>query len=389
MRVAWETGKGGKVKSSFCSFFPRFPVSRVCYPLFFGLLFFSPLRAEEWRLALPGWRYEFPRDHGNHPDFKTEWWYFTGNLATSGGREFGYQLTFFRQGISAQPPDAKSRFVIRDLKFAHFAISDLSRGRFHFGQTLSRGAFGEAGFSDGRRLAWIEKSSLSLRPDGGFHLVGADGEKSLDLVLRAVKPPVMHGADGVSQKADGRGRASHYYSLARLETAGALRIGGEAFEVRGSSWFDHEWATNQLAKDQVGWDWFSLQLDDGSELMLFQLRKRQGGRDRWSGGSWIAPDGTVTRIANEDFQLVPSADWKSKATGAAYPMRWKMSIPKLAMEFDVATRMNDQELRLNTLAYWEGAVQAEGRRDGRPLRGKGYLEMTGYAGAIAGLQAGE
>ncbi len=345
-------------------------------------------QAAEWRPALPGWRYEFPRDHGNHPDFKTEWWYFTGNLrAVAGDREFGCQLTFFRQGIV--PPGERreggSRFLTTDLKFSHFAVSDLTRGRFLFGQTLRRGAFGEAGFDDGKRLAWIEGCSLELRPDGAFHLIGRDAEKALDLTLRPVKPPTIHGVNGVSQKADGAGRASHYYSLTRLETSGTITLGnGEKMAVTGLSWFDHEWASNQLAAHQVGWDWLSLQFDDGAELMLFQIRTKDGGRDPWSGGSWISPDGTVTRIANGDFTMEPLATWRSPATGAKYPTRWRVRVPKPGLDIEVRARMDNQELRLNPIAYWEGAVAAEGSHPGR-----GYLEMTGYAGAVVGLQAGE
>jgi predicted secreted hydrolase len=191
----------------------------------------------------------------------------------------------------------------------------------------------------------------------------------------------------VSQKSEGKGRASHYYSLTRLETSGTLSVGGETFAVEGLSWFDHEWATNQLGADQAGWDWFSLQFDDGSELMLFQLRTKAGAHDRWSGGSWIAADGTVTRIASDGFTLEPSAVWKSAATDGAYPLRWRVSVPGLALVVDVEARMKDQELRLQPIAYWEGAVKATGQRAGREVRALGYLEMTGYAGAITGLQA--
>jgi predicted secreted hydrolase len=349
------------------------------------------LLALAWQLALPGWHYEFPRDHGSHPDFKTEWWYFTGNLKAKDGHEFGYQLTFFRQGVipAGEKVSATSRFVARQFSFAHFAISDLSLGKFFFDQSMSRGTFGEAGFGDGNRLAWIEDSSLELRPDGAFHLAGRDGGKALDLVLRSSKPPAIHGRDGVSQKADGAGRASHYYSFTRLETTGSLSIDGRTYDVTGSSWFDHEWASNQLAADQVGWDWFSLQFDDGSELMLFQLRKQEGGRDHWSGGSFIAADGAVTRIANDDFSLTPSAPWKSPASGGEYPERWALSIPSLQLEASVVSRLKDQELRLSPIAYWEGSISVSGTRKGSPIRGLGYLEMTGYAGRVVGLQAGE
>ncbi|MGH8047359.1 MAG: lipocalin family protein, partial [Chthoniobacterales bacterium] len=288
-----------------------------------------------------------------------------------------------------QPLDAKSRFVTRDIKFAHFTISNIAPGKFYFGQVISRGAFGEAGFGDGDRLAWIEDCSLSLQADGAFHLVGRDGEKSLDLTLRTSKPPAIHGENGVSQKSDGEGRASHYYSLTRLESSGTLRVGSAEFSVKGLSWFDHEWASNQLGKNQVGWDWFSVQFDDGSELMLFQLRTKDGARDRWSGGSWIAPDGSMIRITNDDFALEPSDVWKSDATGAAYPLHWRVRIASLALNVDVTARMKDQELRLNPIAYWEGAISATGQREGRRIRGSGYLEMTGYAGAITGLQPAE
>lgn len=340
--------------------------------------------AQEWRLSLPGWRYEFPRDHGSHPEFKTEWWYFTGNLRTAAGREFGYQLTFFRQGIipPAERRPGGSRFITGDLSFAHFAISDLQREKFFFGQVLSRGAFGEAGFNDGARLAWIEDSSLTLRPDGSFHLVGRDAEKSLDLTLRSAKPPVFHGADGVSQKADGPGRASHYYSLTRLEATGTITLDGAEFAVTGLSWFDQEWATNQLAAHQVGWDWFSLQFTDGTELMLFQLRTKDGGRDKWSGGTWVAADGTTTRVGNDEFTLEPLEMWKSPGSGGEYPVRWRVRIPKHGVDLEVKARMKDQELRLDPISYWEGSIAATGTHTGT-----GYLEMTGYAGRIVGLQA--
>jgi predicted secreted hydrolase len=366
------------------SHFSLFPLFRVL-----TCVFLLPLSAQanEWRSALPGWLYEFPRDHGSHPGFKTEWWYFTGNLATKDGREFGYQLTFFRQGVSPDLQNATSRFVTRDLKFAHFAITDLGSGKFLFGQALSRGAFGEAGFSDGPRLAWIDGHSLELRSDGSFHLVGRDAEKSLDLTLRPSRSPVIHGESGLSRKGDGEGRASQYYSHTRLETTGAVSIGGESWEVAGSSWFDHEWATNQLGADQAGWDWFSLQFEDGSELMLFQLRKKTGGRDRWSGGTWVAPNGSQTRISNDDFTLEPSGFWKSPGTAASYPLQWRIRVPKLDLDIDVVARMPDQELRLKPVVYWEGVVKATGRDDKR--RGVGYLEMTGYAGRVVGLSESE
>lgn len=342
-----------------------------------------------WKLSLPGWKYEFPRDHGNHPGFKTEWWYFTGNLKAGDGREFGYQLTFFRQGIRPldQRTPTASRFVVNDVPFVHFAISDLDSGKFYHSQLLNRGAFGEAGFADGERLAWVEGCEVRLRGDGGFDLVGQADGFALNLRLSQAKPPIFHGADGVSQKAEGVGRASHYYSLTRLESEGTVTLGNETVGVSGLSWFDHEWATNQLSSGQTGWDWFSLQFRDGSELMIFQIRTADGGRDPYSSGTFIDSDGTVTAVKNSDFSLDPGRIWRSDRTGAEYPLEWTLVVPSLELELTIDARMDAQELVLDPISYWEGSVQATGSRRGKPVAGTGYLEMTGYAGPIVGMQA--
>lgn len=358
--------------------------------LAFGLLTLCALTAHaQWRVAEPGWKYEFPRDHGSHAGFKTEWWYFTGNLRAADGREFGYQLTFFRQGIERGGEDLipLSRFVTREVKFAHFAVSDLAGKKFHFFQKISRGAFGEAGFADGERLAWIEGWLCGW--DGeGFQIRAADGEVALDLKLRPAKPPVFHGTDGISRKGAAAGQASHYYSFTRLETGGTLRLGGEEIPVTGESWFDHEWATNQLGDNQVGWDWFSLHFADGSELMLFQLRTKDGGRDPFSAGTFVDAQGKTTALAEKDFLLEPTGRWKSPATGADYPVAWRIGVPSLALEVDVRAALENQELLLQPITYWEGAVRAEGTRGGQPVTAKGYLEMTGYAGPVRGMQSG-
>jgi predicted secreted hydrolase len=347
------------------------------------------LHAGEWKLALPGWKYDFPGDHGNHPSFKTEWWYFTGNLEDAKGVEFGYQLTFFRQGII--PPgkhsDVTSRFLARDIQFAHFAVSEITRGPFHFAQRLSRGAFGEAGFGDGNRLAWIQSWECWLEGEHAFRLKAREGEVSIDLSMTSEKPPIFHGADGISRKAEGEGRASHYYSLTRLNTTGTVTTPAGSFEVKGWSWFDHEWATNQLAANQVGWDWFSLQFEDGSDLMMFQIRTKDGGRDPYSGGTYVSADGTTTAIDNSEFSLEPGELWKSPATGGTYPVTWKLTIPKLKMDLAISAARNNQELDLRPIAYWEGAIRVTGRRQGEAVKAKGYLEMTGYGSAVVGMQA--
>ncbi|HEY5706414.1 MAG TPA: lipocalin-like domain-containing protein [Terrimicrobiaceae bacterium] len=343
----------------------------------------------DWRMALPGWKYEFPRDHGSHPEFKTEWWYFSGNLTTTDGREFGYQLTFFRQGI--MPLDADiiplSRFVTSNVKFAHFAVSDLSGSAFHFFQKLSRGAYGEAGFGEASRLAWIEDWSCAFGDDGIFRIRANAADISLELALKAVKPLVIHGRNGVSQKSEGEGRASHYYSFSRLSSEGVLRMGEQKFAVSGLSWFDREWATNQLAANQVGWDWFGLQLDDGSDLMLIHFRTKDGEPDRNSAGTFIDANGVATPLTEGDFTIEPVDAWTSAQTNGRYPVAWRINVPSRKLQLEIRASLKDQELRLKPIAYWEGSVRAQGTAGEKNVKGSGYLEMTGYAGPVAGIQA--
>jgi predicted secreted hydrolase len=346
-----------------------------------------PASAADWRLALPGWQYEFPRDHHLHADFKTEWWYFTGRLVDDQGGVFGYQLTFFRQGLL--PPGARggatSRFVVDDLKFAHFALSDIRGQQFHFQQKLSRGAFAEAGFGPADRLAWIDDWSLDLAPDGTFNLHAHDGSTTLQLHLESTKPFAIHGENGVSQKAEGAGHASHYFSATRLATTGTLNLAGQTRPVRGESWLDREWASNQLTARQVGWNWFSLQGDDGTELMLYQMRTRDGGLDPDSSGTFIARDGSTQHLQRDDYQITPTKFWTSQASHARYPIAWQLTIPQLKIQCQISTPLEAQELVLHPIAYWEGLIDLQGTRGGQPWRGHGYLELTGYAGPLVGL----
>lgn len=334
-----------------------------------------------WKIAEPGWRYEFPRDHHSHREFKTEWWYFTGNLFDAEGHRFGYELTFFRHGIRpvAERAPNESRFIVDDLKFAHFAITDVSGRQFHFDQKTSRGAFGEAGFDKEHRLAWIDPWNLSLNDDGGFDLAASSNFGTLRLHLRATASPVIHGENGVSVKAAGASSASHYYSIPQFEANGQIVREGSARSVSGDTWFDHEWSSSQLGKGEVGWDWLCLQWEDGSRLMLYRLRLESGGVEESSSGTWIAPDGAATHLRVSDFQMTPAAFWKSTATGAQYPIGWKISVPSQQAEFTIKAALDDQELRLGPLTYWEGAIDAAGRVGGKPTAGRGYLELTGYA----------
>jgi predicted secreted hydrolase len=360
---------------------------RRAYFFLVALLATNPLGAE-WKTAEPGWKYEFPRDHGPHRDFKTEWWYFTGNVFDPEGNRFGYELTFFRQGITpaAESDPNASRFIVDDLKFAHFAITDVARQQFRFDQKTSRGAFGEAGFDDAKRLAWIDDWALTPNGDGSFDLTASSEAGTIHLHLRATKPPVIHGENGVSVKATGGSSASHYYSIPRLATTGEVIVNGRAHSVRGESWFDHEWSSSQLGKDQVGWDWICLQWEDGAELMLYRMRLENGQAEPSSSGTWIAPDGRTTHLRVSDFQKTPIDFWKSKASGAQYPIGWRVSIPGHHLEFTVRAALEDQELKLGPITYWEGAIDANGTRDGKAIKGRGYLELTGYAGSLGELR---
>lgn len=358
------------------------------------LAWFAPLMshaADGWRVALPGWKYEYPRDHWSHREFKTEWWYFTGELRTGNGRRFGYQATFFRQGI--RPPNLRrgetSRFIVNDFPFAHMALTDLSAGKFRYTQKHSRGAFGEAGFGDPGnpegRVAWIDQWRLTIDSKGNYAVHATMEGVELTLHYESAKPWVSHGRDGISRKAAGEGHASHYYSGTRLQTGGTLKLDGETLEVTGESWFDHEWATNVLTPEQLGWNWLSLQFDDGTELMLFQLRLRNGGLDPHSSGTFVDGVGRPSELSRDDVQLEPLRYWESPQTKARYPVAWRLTVPKLDIQAEVVTPLPSQELVLSPIAYWEGLVDVSGNRTGKPLKGHGYMEMTGYAGAVVGL----
>jgi predicted secreted hydrolase len=344
--------------------------------------------AADWKSAEPGWQYEFPRDHRAHRDFKTEWWYFTGNVFDADGNRFGYELTFFRQGISpvAKRDPNVSRFLVDDLKFAHFAITDVAKQQFGFEQKTSRGAFGEAGFDDVNRLAWIENWTLTMSDDGAFDLAASSDAGTIRFRLRPTKPPVVHGENGVSVKAAGGASASHYYSIPRWETTGEIVVNGRARAVSGESWFDHEWSSSQLGQGEVGWDWICLQWEDGSALMLYRMRLGNGEEEASSSGTWIAPDGATTHLRASDFQMSPIASWKSKDSGAQYPIGWRITLPGQQAEFTVRAALEDQELKLGPITYWEGAIDAAGTRDGKEIKGRGYLELTGYAGSLGALR---
>jgi predicted secreted hydrolase len=320
----------------------------------------------------------FPADHGPHPDFRTEWWYFTGNLETRDGRRFGFQLTFFRSALAPAMPPRESGWAARQAWLAHFTVTDVEGGRFHSFERWSRGAVGLAGAQAEPFRVWLQDWSAAAEgPTFPMRLRAAQGEVGIDLLLRQGKPPVLQGDRGLSQKGAEPGNASYYYSLTRMPAAGTVRVGEERLSVSGTVWMDREWSTSALGPDQVGWDWFSLQLSDGSELMLYRLRRRDGSADPASSGTVIGPAGATRRLGLDGFAIEATDPWESPRSKARYPARWRLRIPSEQLDLTVTPLLADQELDVS-FRYWEGAVEVEGTRAGRPVSGKGYVELTGY-----------
>ena len=347
--------------------------------VFATLLFLQPIFAQ-YRTALPGYRYEFPRDHFSHPEFQTEWWYYTGNITAADGHRFGFELTFFRQAVSRD--DSKSAdWNVRDLYLAHLALSDLDGGAFYHAERTNRAGPGIAGVSEANGRIWNGNWQIQWKGEDQ-ELAAMDERFSLRFTLHPEKPLVVHGENGISQKAEGAGRASHYISFTRLGVKGAIELGGKKFEVSGLAWMDHEFFTHQMEDDQTGWDWLSLQLEDHTEVMLFHIRRKDGSIDPFSAGTFVDVQGKATHLRAEDFVLqAGGATWTSALTHANYPIQWKIAIPKLGIELEAKTPLESQEMTGKTKllpSYWEGAIRLAGRRGNVALGGVGYLEMTGY-----------
>ena len=340
--------------------------------------------------AREGYRYQFPRDHGSHDRFRTEWWYYTGNLIATDGHAFGYQLTFFRRGI---PPDQietlPSKWSVTQLYLAHFAVSDLTKGSFRFMEKLSRAALGKAGADADRLHVWIERWRAEVLdldaagPRGEKQILEAShGDVGIALAVVPTKPLVIHGTGGISRKGAERGQASHYYSLTSLATTGKITIGNQTFDVTGTSWMDHEFGSADLGSDLVGWDWFSVQMADQTELMLYRLRRTDGSADPASSGTYIDREGGAHPLSINDFTLEPTSFWTSPLSKARYPQRWRLTVPSKQLSLELVPRMAEQELRTDRstqVTYWEGAIESTGTSRGKPITGFGYMELTGYA----------
>jgi predicted secreted hydrolase len=351
--------------------------------LFSLMLLVNPFVAQ-YRVAVPGYRYEFPRDNFNHPDFQTEWWYYTGNLRAADGHEFGFQLTFFRQALTREA-QYNSAWSAPDVYMAHLALSDISGGKFYHRERLNRAGPGIAGVNAETGRIW--NGNWQIRWDGAKQeLQGVSDQFELHLSLESQKPPVIHGVDGISQKSAGQGHASHYISLTRLAVNGDVELREKKYHVTGTAWMDHEFFTHQLNAEQAGWDWFSLQLNDNTEVMLFRMRRKDGSIDPFSSGTYVSAAGKSTHLLQKDFTLEPLAGtWSSDSDRAVYPIQWRVTVPSLKMNFEITTPLKQQELAGKTALspnYWEGVIRIAGTRDAEPIAGAGYLEMAGYDGPV-------
>jgi predicted secreted hydrolase len=330
----------------------------------------------------------FPRDHGAHSDFRTEWWYYTGNLSASSGRHYGFQLTFFRSQI-AEPgsektwPKNPSAWRTKDLFFAHSALSDLDTKRFHFDERVARGGAGLAGVTQDKDATRVFIGNWSTTIESDEHRLKAQAKEfSFDLLCRPLKPLTAHGLGGYSLKGKEPESASCYYSYTRLEAQGSITVNGTPVPVRGTAWMDHEFGSAPLEEDLEGWDWFSLQFEDRTELMIYLLRQKTGGNSASSSGTFVKPSGEAIRLSDKDFQVEILERWKSARSGATYPSRWRIRVIPLNLEVSLAPNLSDQELiteKSTRVTYWEGSVSASGRSGHNPVSGLGYVEMTGYA----------
>jgi len=340
-------------------------------------------RKDGFALAIEPRRFEFPRDHGPHEEFRQEWWYVTGNLDSSRGERFGFELTFFRIGLT--PPGAneaaaaaggpRSAWRTRQVYVAHFAITDVARGQFHYAQKLSRDALGLAGAQAQPLRVWLD--DWELGDAAGSWMLHAQGEGyELTLSAQPLLQPVLNGEQGLSRKSGELGAASYYYSIPRVAVRGKVVRNGDAADVQGLAWLDREWGSGSLGANQQGWDWFALQLRDGGALMFYSLRSRAGARDPHSAGTWVDPAGRVLALAADQVLIDVSGHWISPG-GGRYPSRWRGRVPAVGLDLQARPVLPDQELRTNP-HYWEGAVDVRGTRDGRDAAGRGYVELVGY-----------
>lgn len=328
--------------------------------------------------------FEFPRDHGPHPEYQTEWWYYTGNLEAADGRQFGFQLTFFRRGLVPGTAQRPSDWAANQVYFAHFTTTDVANQNFVEAERFSRGGAGIAGAQAQPYRVWLDDWSAEVidgphtRDSGVVRLRAVNDTYSLDITVEPAKPAVANGENGLSQKSEEPGNASYYYSFTRLIADGTITRGDTEVPVEGTVWMDHEYSTQAIGSNIRGWDWFSLQLSDGWDLMYYGLRNEDGSVDPVSEGTLVAPDGTAQRISLDEIEVEVLDRWTSPESGAEYPAEWRLRIPSEDIDLIIKPMIADQELNVS-FTYWEGAVRVAGTHAGTDITGEGYVELTGYA----------
>ena len=319
----------------------------------------------------------FPDAFGPHSDYQTEWWYYTGNVQTEEGRPFGFQFTIFRRSLIAQESQRTSEFATRDIYMAHFTVTDGAAGDFYDNERFQRGGGGAAGAQAEPYQVWIDDWAVEERGAGRYEMRATAEEVAIQFSLEALKAPALHGNNGLAQKSNEPGNASYYYSQTRLETTGTVTVKGEEYQVSGLTWKDHEYGTEALGENAIGWDWFSLQFSDGSELMYYQIRRNDGSIEPASPGSLILEDSSIQPLNSNQVQIKVLDTWTSPETGVVYPSGWELSIPSQEIELTIKPLIPNQELNVSTV-YWEGAVTAEGNKGGESITARGYVELTGY-----------
>lgn len=329
--------------------------------------------------------YKFPEDLGAHPEYLTEWWYYTGNLLTEDGRHFGYQLTFFRRAISDQfEISSTSEWASNQIYLAHFAVTDTSSNQHYVFDQISRGSAGLAGTAvDPLFSIWLKDWQIVQLEDNVYRMKAGSDDVEINFILTDLKGISFHGDAGLSQKGSEIGNASYYFSQTRLETMGTIRISNEEFNVKGFSWMDHEFGTSTLGSNQIGWDWFSIQLDNNTEINLFQIRQEDGSISEFSSGTIIYPDVKTENLENDEFKIEVLETWQT-SDQIKYPNKWDINIEQMNLKMEITPVIDDQEMNL-FFRYWEGAVRINGTFNGQDISGYGYVELTGYAQSMQGV----
>ncbi len=359
---------------------PRSPINRSEERLELSELLGKSGTTAGFERAIMPRQFSFPEDHGPHSSFRTEWWYATGNLLDSSGRRFGYQLTIFRSALSPADIVRPSQWAASQIYMGNFAITDVGESHFYAFDRFERGAMGLAGASAIPLHVWIGNWSIASIGPQAFpaRIKAQEGGLAIELLVRQETPPVLQGDHGLSQKGPEAGDASYYYSLPRMHTQGTVRIGDRSHRVEGLSWIDREWSTSSLGRNQVGWDWFGLQLSDGRQVMYYQLRQTDGHGDPSSAGTLIEADGSAVALSREQVQLEVTSYWRSPKDGRSYPSSWRLRVPTAQLSLEIRPYFSNQELNL-AIRYWEGAVGLTGTAKQKPVTGSGYVELTGYA----------